>query len=45
MVKCLFCGNETSNPKFCGRSCAASYNNKKFLNENQNISVLIVGNL
>ena len=29
MVKCLFCGEETSNPKFCGRSCAASYNNKK----------------
>lgn len=28
MKKCLFCGNETSNPKFCGRSCAASYNNK-----------------
>ena len=29
MVKCLFCEKDTSNPKFCGRSCAASYNNKK----------------
>ena len=29
MVKCLFCEKHTSNPKFCSRSCAASYNNKK----------------
>lgn len=27
--KCLFCGGETKNPKFCNRSCAASYNNRK----------------
>lgn len=27
-MKCLKCGNETDNPKFCGRSCATSYNNK-----------------
>ena len=24
---CLFCNNPTSNPKFCNRSCSASYNN------------------
>lgn len=29
MNKCLNCGKETSNPKFCSRSCSASYNNKK----------------
>ena len=25
---CLFCKKETSNPKFCSSSCAASFNNK-----------------
>jgi hypothetical protein len=25
---CLHCGAETTNPKFCGSSCAASHNNK-----------------
>lgn len=25
---CLYCGKEITNPKFCNRSCAASYNNK-----------------
>ena len=29
MTRCLFCNKETTNPKFCGRSCAASFNNKK----------------
>jgi hypothetical protein len=29
MNTCLMCEKETSNPKFCSRSCAASYNNKK----------------
>lgn len=24
---CLLCGNSTKNPKFCSRSCSASYNN------------------
>lgn len=24
---CLKCGTETNNPKFCSRSCSASYNN------------------
>lgn len=28
-MKCLNCEKETTNPKFCGRSCAASYNNRK----------------
>ena len=30
MITCLSCGNETKNPKFCSKSCSASYNNKKF---------------
>jgi hypothetical protein len=25
---CIGCGKETDNPKFCGASCAASYNNR-----------------
>ena len=27
MSNCLFCGNITTNPKFCNQSCAASFNN------------------
>jgi HNH endonuclease len=27
ITKCLNCGSETHNPKFCNSSCAASYNN------------------
>ena len=27
-MKCLNCNEITSNPKFCGKSCAAKYNNK-----------------
>ncbi len=27
---CLNCGIDTNNPKFCSKSCAAVYNNKKF---------------
>jgi hypothetical protein len=27
-MECLNCGTETSNPKFCSRSCSASYNNR-----------------
>lgn len=30
MNKCKNCGEETTNPKFCNRSCAAIYNNKKY---------------
>jgi len=29
-MKCYFCHNETQNPKFCSRSCSASYNNAKY---------------
>ena len=29
MNKCHTCKKETSNPKFCSRSCSASYNNKR----------------
>jgi hypothetical protein len=29
-MNCLQCGEHTDNPKFCGRSCAASYNNQKY---------------
>ena len=28
MIKCLNCECETTNPKFCGSSCSASYNNR-----------------
>jgi hypothetical protein len=28
MTTCLQCGKETNNPKFCSRSCSASYNNR-----------------
>lgn len=27
MIPCLRCGEQTKNPKFCGSSCAAKYNN------------------
>jgi predicted nucleic acid-binding Zn ribbon protein len=26
--QCIVCGTQTDNPKFCGRSCAAKYNNR-----------------
>lgn len=29
-MQCLKCRQETSNPKFCSQSCAASFNNRKF---------------
>ena len=29
-MKCIQCGSLTHNPKFCNRSCAAIYNNKKY---------------
>ena len=28
MFKCLNCNKETKNPKFCSKSCSASFNNK-----------------
>ena len=27
-MKCLQCGKKTANPKFCNKSCAATFNNK-----------------
>lgn len=30
MRKCLGCGNDTKNAKFCSRSCSATVNNTKF---------------
>jgi len=27
-MKCLLCNKETTNPKFCSRSCAATFSNK-----------------
>jgi 5-methylcytosine-specific restriction endonuclease McrA len=30
MNKCLQCGKETINPKFCSRNCSATYTNSKF---------------
>lgn len=27
MTQCIYCNETTSNPKFCNRSCSASYNN------------------
>ena len=29
MNHCLNCNSQTTNPKFCNRSCSSSYNNKK----------------
>ena len=30
MNQCINCNKKTKNPKFCSRSCAAVYNNKRF---------------
>lgn len=30
-MNCLNCNRETSNPKFCSKSCAATYNNRIYL--------------
>jgi len=29
-MQCVKCDKETKNPKFCSRSCSASFNNKKY---------------
>lgn len=29
-MKCLNCDKETDNPKFCSKSCSASFNNRKY---------------
>ncbi len=41
---CLHCGKDTSNPKFCSRSCAASYNNTKFPKRSSSKSCIVCGN-
>ena len=38
MILCLNCNYETSNPKFCTKSCAATYNNKLRKPKNQTYS-------
>lgn len=30
IINCLNCNKETTNPKFCGRSCSTSYNNQLY---------------
>lgn len=30
MIDCIYCNKKTSNPKFCSRSCSASYNGKLY---------------
>lgn len=35
MNLCLNCGKETTNPKFCSKSCAACYNNKRRTRTNE----------
>lgn len=43
-MKCLQCGKETSNDKFCSCSCSASYNNKRrnhsFYNKHPNVIII-----
>jgi len=43
-MKCLRCGNETSNPKFCSRSCSATYNNKLYPKRTKEEKEIIVKN-
>jgi len=38
-MKCLECNNETSNPKFCSRSCSATYNNRGVRRHGSNLPV------
>jgi predicted nucleic acid-binding Zn ribbon protein len=40
-MKCLTCGTDTSNPKFCSRSCAAKYNNRTRLRKRKNYYCLV----
>lgn len=37
MNKCLRCGEKTNNPKFCGRSCSASFNNARGQSPKRNL--------
>ena len=38
-MKCLQCGKETGNPKFCSRSCSAIYNNKGIKRHGNNTTI------
>jgi hypothetical protein len=38
-MKCLNCGKETKNPKFCSRSCSAILNNKLYIRHVAKIDV------
>lgn len=29
-MRCVNCNTETTNPRFCGRSCSTAYNNRRF---------------
>lgn len=37
---CIECGEFTSNPKFCSRSCAATFNNRKYPKRSKGIEWL-----
>ena len=36
---CINCNKETNNPKFCNRSCAATYNNKHYIKRTAKINL------
>lgn len=35
-MKCKYCNVDTTNPKFCSKSCAATWNNKFFIKRKRN---------
>jgi 5-methylcytosine-specific restriction endonuclease McrA len=41
-MKCLNCPVETTNPKFCSQSCAASYNNKLYPKKKRKIKLCAI---
>jgi hypothetical protein len=43
MNKCLECGTETNNPKFCSKSCAAKHNNKLYPKRKTSKTCLVCG--
>ena len=43
MTKCLECGAETNNPKFCSKSCAAKHNNKLYPKRKTNKTCIVCG--
>lgn len=40
-MNCVRCNKETNNPKFCCRSCAASYNNEQYPKRQKDASKLV----